>query len=191
MNSKVSVVIPTYNSAAYLPAAVDSALNQTVPPSEVVVVDDGSTDETAEVLKPYRARVRYILQENKGPAAARNRGIEAANGDLVAFLDADDLWFPRKLEVQLEELTRNPALGLVHSDFLLLDTETGTESPSRHNAGDFVGECYLKFFARNGVQITTAVARKECLTKVGGFDERIRRPSAEDYDLAFRFARHF
>jgi glycosyltransferase involved in cell wall biosynthesis len=135
LNTRISVVIPTYNSAAYLPAAIDSAFNQTLPPFEIVVIDDGSIDNTVEVLKPYEVRIRYIFQENKGPAAARNRGIAEANGDLIAFLDSDDVWLPEKLELQVPVLTENPKIGLVHSDFFLLDMKTGTELPSRRNGG--------------------------------------------------------
>src|SRR5262249_25220663 len=88
----VSVVIATYNSSRFIAQAVQSVLEQTYRPVEIVVVDDGSNDDTAEVLACYRDRVRYVYQDNRGPAAARNRGIAEANGELLAFLDADDQW---------------------------------------------------------------------------------------------------
>src|ERR1044072_212389 len=118
--ASVSVVIPTYNSGPYLLEAIDSLLAQTLLPSEIIVVDDGSSDDTPARLKDYRGRIRYIYQENMGVSAARNRGIEAANGDFIAFLDADDIWHPRKLEFQMETFARIPALGLVGTKFFYI-----------------------------------------------------------------------
>jgi len=103
---QVSVVIPTWNRAREVPAAIDSALAQTRPPFEVVIVDDGSTDETQDVLARYGDRIRVLRQENAGASAARNAGIRASRGEFVAFLDSDDLWSERKLEKQLELLER-------------------------------------------------------------------------------------
>src|SRR5712675_1199611 len=97
---RVSVIIPTYNSGRLVVEAVESALAQTLAPAEILVVDDGSTDDTRDRLAKFGPPVSYIHQENQGVAAARNRGIRAATGDLVAFLDADDVWHPKKLERQ-------------------------------------------------------------------------------------------
>ena len=97
----VSIIIPTYNCARYLPEAVNSALGQTCNSLEVIIIDDGSADETQEVLKPYSDRILYLYQANKGVSAARNRGIAMAQGEFIAFLDADDVWLPEKLEKQL------------------------------------------------------------------------------------------
>src|SRR5689334_6850738 len=109
-NPLVSVVIPAFNRAFILPEALDSVLAQTWKDFEVLVVDDGSTDNTEEVLEPYVARhgVRFLRQANQGPAAARNRGIEAARGKYVAFLDSDDLWLPIKLAVQIPRMEAQP-----------------------------------------------------------------------------------
>jgi glycosyltransferase involved in cell wall biosynthesis len=104
----ISVVIPTYNSAAVLADAVDSILTQTRPADEIIVVDDGSTDGTAEVCGAYGDKIRYIRQANQGASIARNAGISAARGDWLAFLDADDVWEPRKLELQLAALDQHP-----------------------------------------------------------------------------------
>ena len=113
----LSVVIPTYNCGAFVGQAIDSALAQTYPAVEVVVVDDGSTDDTAERLRAYGGRIRVVTQENRGLSAARNAGIAAAGGTYVALLDSDDAFHPRKLEFQLRHLTTDPGVGL-----------TGTES---------------------------------------------------------------
>lgn len=108
MAIKVSVIIPTYNRARYIIEAVDSVLVQTYKDYEIIVVDDGSTDNTKEVLLPYMDRITYIYQSNKGVSAARNAGILAAKGEWIAFLDSDDEWLPNKLEAQLEDLVRYP-----------------------------------------------------------------------------------
>src|ERR1700722_18304182 len=109
----VSVVIPTYNRAHAVPGAIESALGQTLAPSEVIVVDDGSEDGTRERLMPYMDRIVYIYQENQGVSSARNNGIRAAKGDLIAFLDSDDVWHPRKLELQLQFLQEHAEIALV------------------------------------------------------------------------------
>jgi glycosyltransferase involved in cell wall biosynthesis len=119
ITSKISVIIPTYNSATYLPYAIDSVLSQTAGPLEVIVVDDGSTDNTARVLEPSRPRISYLFQENRGPVAARNGRIAATEGDLIAFLDADNIWLPEKLQQQQACLPANPHAALLHSDMLL------------------------------------------------------------------------
>src|SRR5262245_58814803 len=109
----VSVIIPNYNYGRFLREALDSALNQTLPPLEVIVVDDGSTDESPEILESYGDRIRVIRQKNQGVGIARNTGAEAARGELLAFLDADDYWFPQKLEKQVEKINSDPELGMV------------------------------------------------------------------------------
>jgi GT2 family glycosyltransferase len=115
----VSVVIPAYNRAARLPAALDSALRQEVARLEVVVVDDGSTDETRDVVAAYGDRVKYVYQPNAGVGAARNTGIRCATGAFIAFLDSDDRWQPWKLSMQLAVFAARPAVGLVFSDFTI------------------------------------------------------------------------
>jgi glycosyltransferase involved in cell wall biosynthesis len=192
MRPGVSVVIPSYNSAAYLPEAIDSALNQTVAPLEVIVVNDGSTDETPQILERYRGRLVVITQENRGLSGARNSGIAAASGELIAFLDADDVWLPEKLEKQVACLAEHPRAGLVHSAAHWWNPETGERSiRSNGNPHQVAGACYKEFFAYNRVTVSTIVVPQECLAQVGNFDEEIRRPTTQDYDLCIRIARHY
>ncbi|WP_018232759.1 glycosyltransferase family 2 protein [Thioalkalivibrio thiocyanodenitrificans] len=110
---KVSVIIPTYNRADYLVDAIDSVLNQTVPVDEIIVIDDGSTDHTAASLRGYSRSVRLLRQDRAGAGAARNRGVHEARGELIAFLDSDDLWTPVKMELQLAAMAAHPGVDIV------------------------------------------------------------------------------
>jgi glycosyltransferase involved in cell wall biosynthesis len=117
----VSVIIPAYNAGPYIAETLDSVLRQTHPHREIIVVDDGSTDDTLHRLEPYRAAIRYIRQANLGVGAARNAGLRVASGDYIAFLDADDLWRPEKLALQLNVATRHPQSGLIACDGVQFD----------------------------------------------------------------------
>jgi glycosyltransferase involved in cell wall biosynthesis len=185
----VSVVIPAYNNAQYVTQAVDSALTQTYSPVEIIVVDDGSTDNTAELLAGYRERISFVRQENRGPAGARNAGIRQARGELLAFLDSDDLWFPEKLERQVPVFLKNPRVGVVHSDWLRLDRGADGYRPSTRPHHECNGNCYHRLFFDNCVHTSTAVLAQACVDKVGLFDEGIR--GCEDYDLWIRVSRYY
>ena len=112
----VSVIIPTFNRAALLPEALESIFRQEWPALQVIVVDDGSTDHTRELVASYGSQVEYSWQPNRGPGAARNRGLELAHGSVIAFLDSDDLWLPQKLRVEMALLDQFPEAGAVFSD---------------------------------------------------------------------------
>src|SRR6266508_897311 len=121
-NSLVSVVIPNYNCGRFLEETLESVFAQAYPAVEVIVVDDGSTDDSLQVLEKYAGRVNVIRQANQGVSAARNAGIRASHGELVALLDADDLWHPDKLAKQVA-LFANPAVGLVHCAVEYIDEQ--------------------------------------------------------------------
>jgi glycosyltransferase involved in cell wall biosynthesis len=184
----VSVVIPTYNYGRFVTAAVDSVLAQTRPADEIIVIDDGSTDDTRDRLAGCRDRITYVYQANQGLPAARNTGIRAARGDLIAFLDSDDLWHPRKLEAQLAVLAGTPALGLVAAD----------------SVADFRGEwpavgdpaalptrpvTLRDILVRSRFGPSSVLARRACFDAVGLFDPDLR--SAEDRDMWLRIAARF
>jgi len=122
----VSIIIPTYNYATYLPKAVQSCLDQTHQPVEIIVVDDGSKDNTREVLKPFADRIRYFFQENRGVSAARNAGLQRSTGDFVTFLDADDYLLRDSIEARLEIFSNNPEVGIVASEVYSLYPEDGS-----------------------------------------------------------------
>jgi glycosyltransferase involved in cell wall biosynthesis len=185
----VSVVVPAYNAARYIGAALDSALSQTYANLELVVVDDGSTDGTAAIVQGYGDRVRYVYQANARQAAARNRGVRESSGEVVAFLDADDLWLPDKLEKQIELLRRHPEAGLIFCGLCVINAEgiLGAERIGKLR-GDPIPEILLGKVICAGIG-STALVRRDVLEVVGGFDPEL--PPCEDIDLFLRIATRF
>jgi glycosyltransferase involved in cell wall biosynthesis len=192
----VTALIPTYNMAHFVRQAVDSVLAQSRPVDEVIVVDDGSTDNTAEVLAPYEGRLRRVLKKNGGLASARNAGLREAKGDFIALLDADDLWQPDKMEKQMGFLAQHPGIDFLFGDYCNFSDETDNEEPeikcpAMHdylvaNASNLtqIFDCLLE---ENVVLPSTVVFRWSCLERTGYFDEKLRR--VEDLDLWLRAAR--
>lgn len=188
----VSVVIPTYNRADLLPESVESVLSQDYPNFEVIIVDDCSTDSTPEVIESLVERdpdrvESMRLPENRGPAAARNAGIRAARGSLIAFQDSDDLWLPGKLTAQVEALRRHPECGLCYGKALVATAEGVPTSEvyggsGRGRTGDSF-EAMLRYHAIYG---PTLMVRSSAFRNVGLFDEVLR--TAEDTDLFLRLA---
>lgn len=186
MEGKVSVIIPTYNRPRWLPEAIESVLDQTYPHIEVIVVNDGSTDNTEQVLDPYMDRIVYIYKENGGPGSAVNAGIMAAEGEYIARVDDDDRFLPEKVEFQVEMLQKGPHLGLVATDHHIIDAEgeivETREVPdfSRHGA-------FLRLLRDCVFSQPTVMVRKECYDKVGLY----KNTYAQDYDMWIRIARHY
>lgn len=179
---KVSVVVTCYNYGRYLPEALSSALGQTHRDLEVIIIDDGSTDDTRAAAKPFLSdpRARYIFRPNGGQARAKNDGIRAATGDLVAFLDADDAWAPDKLERQIP-LFADPAVGVVYSGISFMDAEG---RPAFHPPAVlpmFRGNVLKPLLSDNFVPFSSSVARRSCLLGDGFFDETLSM--SIDWDL--------
>lgn len=191
----VSVIVPVFNGARYLAESLDSAFAQDYPQIEVIVVDDGSTDETPEILARYRHRARVIRQPNQGAAVARNVALQAARGEYLAFLDADDRWLPHKLRTQVTYLQRHPQLDLVYSAWVVVNgadqrqTEI-VESVPEHEPSidpDRSGWIYNALLLDCIVHTTTVVMRRRLLKTVGMFDPELRR--GQDYDFWLRASR--
>lgn len=180
---QISVVIPTYNSARYVTQAINSVLVQTYLDYEIVVVDDGSTDNTRQVLEPYFDYIRYIYQENAGVSAARNRGIREAKGKWVAFLDADDYYLPEKLAQQIAQATGHPNLAIINSGWRLVDEQGEPLSdcePWKH-----LPELDLETWVLEKPVLPSAMMfSRQWLEKAGGFDSRF--DPVEDIDLVLR-----
>ncbi|HQZ82453.1 MAG TPA: glycosyltransferase family A protein [Pyrinomonadaceae bacterium] len=191
MTEKVSVIIPTYNYGRFIGEAIESVLAQTCPPAEIIVVDDGSTDGTAEVVAAFGDRVRYIRQENSGVSAARNRGVASSSGEFIAFLDADDIWEPTKLEKQLAKFAEDRGIGLVHCGMREFDSETGA-TIATHLDG-LEGSVWRELILWEGPTIIgpggTIVVSRQALDEVGGFDTRLK--NGEDWEFCVRVARRF
>lgn len=175
----VSVVIPVYNGSRFLPEALYSVRCQDYAPLEVIVVDDGSTDDTPDAIASLAAdpanRIRTLRTENRGPAAARNAGIAHARGTVIAFLDVDDLWPNGKLARQMARLARTPSLDIVHGlvDFRILPGAAPSMARFRHLVEPVVA-----------ANLGAGLFRKEILARVGGFDENMIH--GEDVDLFLR-----
>ena len=132
MKNSVSVIIPAYNAASYIAETIDSVIHQTLPAKEILVIDDGSTDKTAEIVKTFQGAVELIQLENSGVSHARNVGMDRATSDWVAFLDSDDTWHEKKLEVCLDAAQETPACSFVFSDFRTFGSETGDQPLAEH-----------------------------------------------------------
>jgi glycosyltransferase involved in cell wall biosynthesis len=189
-DSPVSVVIPTYNYAHYLREAVDSVLSQTYPAVELIVVNDGSTDNTREILDSYGDRILAVHQENQGLSAARNTGIRKASHDFVAFLDADDVWEPDKLACQMARFADlPPEYGLVACDrgVIYRDGQRHPEEIAFRKTKQTDGEITaVDLLTRSRFSPSSVVARRACFDNCGLFDTSLR--STEDRDMWIRIA---
>lgn len=186
----VSVLIPIYKGEAFVRRAVESALAQTYPYVEVVIVNDGSPDNSRQVLEPFVTlpNVRYVEKRNGGVASARNAGLRVATGAYVALLDQDDAWDPHKLERQVAVLESRPEVALVHADVTYVGPDDRVLPHDPYFPANVQGHCFREFFVANPVMACTALVRRSVLDEVGGFDEAIR--FSDDYDLWLRIVRH-
>jgi len=183
----VSVIIPTFNRAAFLREAIDSVLAQSEKDFELIVVDDGSTDHTRELVAEYGDRIRYFFQTNAGAAAARNLGIRNANGQLLTFLDSDDLWFPQKLARQIEWMAAHPKIMLCYTDEIWIRRGVRVNQKKIHaKTGGWI---YPLCLPRCLISPSSVFMRHELFEIVGLFDEQL--PICEDYDLWLRVAAKF
>lgn len=172
----ISVIIPVYNGERYLAEAIESVLAQTYRPIEIVVVDDGSTDSSADVAERFSPPVRYCFQPNSGPAAARNTGLKMARGDIIGFLDQDDIWPAGKLALQVARLIENPSLEIVlgRTQIMLLSGATDGKQEFKEFATPWIS-----------MLLSSALFRKSVFDKVGLFDETMRH-YADDLDWFLR-----
>jgi glycosyltransferase involved in cell wall biosynthesis len=191
----ISIILPTFNRSRYLPLALDSILAQTYRDLEVIVVDDGSTDDTEQVVMPYSGQIKYIYQENQGRGAARNVGLQYATGEYIAFLDSDDLWHPDKLERQVPVLEANADSAFVHGPVDVIDEngckdEKGTKNILRlfKKAGRS-GFSYENLIDSCLIFMSAILVKKECFRTVGVFDRSLR--ILEDLDWYLRVARRY
>ena len=175
VKNKISVIIPAYNREACIADTLQSVLNQSLTPDEIIVVDDGSTDRTKEIVDGFGNKIRYFYQKNSGVASARNKGLSVATGDLISFVDADDLWMKNKTALQYEILKSNPTIKLVIGFLLVVPLQSNDQQlpvdPEKEKG----------VFA---LSLGSALIRKSVFDNIGGFDEEML--IAEDTDWFMR-----
>ncbi|MDB5255057.1 MAG: glycosyl transferase family 2 [Candidatus Nomurabacteria bacterium] len=199
MNNNVDVVIPVYNGAQFIVAALESVVRQTLRPQQIIVIDDGSTDNTNAIVSAYAAQssipVRIVTKENAGLSSARNAGIRESTADYIAFLDADDLWTPTKLaqQLQLFEHTSFSRLGLVYCDYDVINTVGNPDMESHKTKLDtsIRGKVFLALLKGNKILSSGSgvLIKREVFTTIGTFDETLRY--AEDWDMWLRIAKEY
>jgi glycosyltransferase involved in cell wall biosynthesis len=200
----VSVIMPAYNAADFIDEALQSVLDQNYQPLEILVVDDGSSDDTPAVAARYGDKIRYIRQDNAGPGAARNRGLDLARGELIAFLDSDDTWLAGKLARQTALMSADPDIGLSFHDFyferepqeppvLAFSLAPQLYEQQRNERADrsyvFSQSMFEPLLLRNYIGTSTVMIRKNCISQVGPFDASF--PSAQDRELWLRIAKKY
>ncbi len=188
---KVSIIIPAYNAVSFLPDTIDSVYSQSLQDYEIIIVNDGSSDTTEQWASQITdSRVRLISQENQGLAGARNTGLTQARGEYIAFLDADDLWQPTKLEKQVKILDENPEVGLVYTWVSLIDRDGKPKGQIRGNSDE--GNVWKKLLKHNIVESgSVALVRRSCYQSVGLYDRTLPASYGEDWDMWLRIAAQY
>lgn len=183
----ISVVIPTYNRGYCIARAIESVLKQTMQDYEVIVVDDGSTDDTAEKLQAFADRIAVVQGPHLGVSEARNTGIRRASGEYLAFLDSDDTWFPHKLERVMQVFAGEPSIGMVTSNLQLVNPDTGEILGIKPQSRP--GKTYQEMLIKGSGQASGLVVKRQCLELVGLFDSTT--DGMEDYELILRVSKRF
>ena len=179
---KISVIIPTYNRKKTLARAIQSVMNQSLSPFEILIIDDGSNDGTEEWVKENFQNIKYIYQNNRGVSSARNIGVENANGDWVAFLDSDDEWLSNKLHEQVIAIESNPKIKFFHTNEIWIRNGVRVNQMKKHKK--YGGYIFEKCLDICRVSPSSVLIQKEVFDNIGVFDESLR--VCEDYDLWLR-----
>ena len=179
---KISVVIPTFNRLSVLTRALDSAINQTIKPHEIIVIDDGSSDQTRNWIRNKFPEINYFYQKNMGVSTARNTGIDMAKGDWIAFLDSDDEWDKAKLELQSKAIHNNKDIPLSHTNEISI--KNGVRINQKRGHQKFGGQIFNRCLKKCIISPSTVIIRKDIFNEIGLFDTSL--PVCEDYDLWLR-----
>lgn len=197
----VSVIMPVYNTAQYIGDAIDSVLSQDYPNKELIIIDDGSTDGTVDIIRRYQPAITLLTQKNQGSAVARNAGLDAARGDYVAFLDSDDIWLPGKLTAQVKYMEQHPQIGMSYGRWKVWkpgpDGQFNAPASFKHTVTDSAapvgivkegsGWLYNRLLFTSLLHTITVIARRDLINKVGTFDTALKR--GQDYDYWLRASR--
>ena len=185
----VSIIVPTYNRASFLSECIDSVLAQSYPNWELIIVDDGSTDQSKSIIESYLTdeRIRYHYQENQGQSVARSVAIDQACGEYIAFLDSDNMWLPNRLAMGLKAFDQDSSIGVSYGDIITIN-EQGDEL-SKENMTRHSGRIVDRLLMDNFVSMNTTLTKKTAIDQVGGMNRNIKR--ADDYDLWLRLSGQF
>jgi glycosyltransferase involved in cell wall biosynthesis len=183
---KVSIITAAYNHVEFVRQSVESVRNQTYRDFEHIVIDDGSTDGTADVLQSFGTQIKYFRQENCGTHAAINRGIRESSGEYIAILDSDDAWLPQKLERQIQAFDQYPGAGMVYSQAYFIDRAGALANNGQPAGRDLGDSAYAMLLRDNCIPVLTAVIRRQCFDDVGFFNERLKALS--DWEFWLRLA---
>ncbi len=188
----VSVIIPVFNGLPFLKEAIDSVMAQTYKKFELIVINDGSTDGTQALLDKFQKKLGkkmiVIKQKNQGQVIAKNRGIKKAKGELIAFLDSDDLWKREKLESQVNVFKEYKSLGLCYTEAVLIDGKS-TVIGYRSANSSYTGKCFERLIEKNQITASSVMIKRECLKRIGIFDETLR--TCENWDMWLRISLFF
>ena len=187
MTPKISVIIPTYNRANYLVEAINSVLYQTFRDFELIVVNDGSSDNTEEILNKYVGKIKYFYQGNNGVSAARNKGINNSEGEFICFLDSDDLWEKKKLEKQIDYFNKNVDAKICYTDEIWIRKGIRVNQMKKHRK--YSGDIFKMSLPLCIISASSIMIKKEVFSKVGFFDEALQ--VCEDYDLWLRISEKY
>ena len=187
MMFNISIIIPTYNRKSFLIHAINSVLNQTYQNLELIIIDDGSSDKTENIIKKKYPKIKFYKQKNKGVSAARNKGIKMASCKWIAFLDSDDRWHPRKIENQINYLLAHPRYKICHTDEIWIRKGIRINQHKKHKKHG--GHIFDKCLDLCRISPSSVIIHKDIFNKVGLFNEKL--PVCEDYDLWLRIAEKF
>lgn len=183
----VSIIIPVFNTERYVRQCVESFVTHDYRNLEIIVVDDGSTDASPEILKSFGDKITYIRQENKGPSSAINTGIKASKGEFISWFGSDDICLPGRIKIQVKKLLEDQSISVVYSDYILIDPN-GDEIEVVNVPHPPVEQFTRSLLMRNFINGSTVLMRRECLEKVGYYDESLR--ADPDGEMWFRLLKH-
>jgi glycosyltransferase involved in cell wall biosynthesis len=189
--AKISVIIPTYNGEKYISQAINSVLAQTYKDYEIIVVDDGSTDATWQILGTYGQKIRTFSKPNGGPGSARNLGIRNAAGSYLAFLDQDDEWLPDRLAAEVDILDKRPEVALVFADANICSAEGAITGTTFSYVKPRRGKIFKQLYRNNFIANLTVLVRKSCFVELGELDQSGRMMISDDYNMWLRIAAHY
>jgi len=185
----VSIIIPVYNAEKYILETIKSVLSQDYKPIEIIVIDDGSTDNTAKIIKSLNTEIRYVFQENQGVSAARNHGFKLSEGQYLCFLDADDWYYPQNIKEKVNYFLHNPSCGLIHSWVEITDRNLNIKKTVMGKEGENITQEVLNFIPTAIPSPSNVMLKRSVINEIGGFD--LNLSTSADFDMWLRITHKF